>query len=526
MMKSIMTDQDEDKKHNDTKIGIHSVRNLLGSLNQLDMFSDHHVKFGDEYGVEVDKSIDQIGMDLTDIQSRVMEGILRGFSQTNYKGNIAPKKKEEIAQKYSGKLPATYKYIRELPQLRATQKQIIEWAGLSTGSAGDKQRATEALNFLGRQQFYLFYKRLAYDEAGRPERDKKGNWKKEDVEAVDTLFDIRTIREDSDKKTPDESPRGDVKYYEIAPSTVFLDQIETYFILMPYNWRDEIEALYRGKYSAYIPRFIYFLRLQYEFKRRSAREEKPFQLKWSPEEIALYLRMPKTVYQRNKAKMNSLLEEAYSVAKKLGYLQSYERTGAQDILTFQDSKFVIAATPTLEQAIAMSSKTSPAQLFLFDIFHSKKKELNEYHIVPEGQEKEDQLMEFHQLLNHKKTEDVEALINWGLSLKYWCERLSSPRKLRENFDVAWTEMNATKKQPGNTQQEHYKIAKALRLLMQAQRSEIEVSPFADHMELRNANNHVKIVEYKMKDFRVQVESFLQKLNIPTAELAHYYKSIS
>lgn len=516
-----MTDQDEDKKHNDTKIGIHAFRSLLGSLNQPDMFSNHHVKFGHEYGVEVDRNIDKIGMDLTDIQSRVMEGILRGFSETNYRGNIAPQKKEEIAQKYTGKLPATYKYIRELPRLRATQKQILEWSGLSTGSAGDKQRATEALNFLGREQFYLMYKRLAYDEAGSPERDKKGNFKKEDVEVVDTLFDVKIIREESDKKAPEESPRGDVKYYDITPSTVFLDQIETYFILMPYNWRDEIEALYPGKYSAYIPRFIYFLRLQYEFKRRAAREEKPFQLKWSSEEIARYLRMPRTVYQRNKAKMHSILEEAYSVAKKLGYLQSYERTGAQDILTFRDAKFVIAATPTLEQAIAMSSKTSPAQLYLFDLFHNKKKELNEYHITPGGQEKEDDLMEFHRLLSQKKSEDIEKLINWGLSLKYWCERLSSPQKLRENFDIAWSEMNAIRKHHGNSQSENYKIAKALMRLMKAQRPDIEISPFENYMELRNANNDVKIVEYDTKDFRVKVESFLQKLNIPITELAQY-----
>ena len=523
-----MTDQEENKKPNDTKIGIHSIRNFLGSPNQPDLFSNHLVKFGNEFGIEVDKSIDSCGMNLTDIQSRVMEGILRGFSETNYKGNIAPLKKEEIAAKYSGKLPSTYKYVRELPQLRVTQKQLIEMAGLNTGSAGDKQRAVDAINFLGREQFYLMYKRLAYDESGQPETDKKGNYKKEDVETVDTLFAIRTIREeDDDKKSPMKRASGDVKYYEITPSAVFLDQIESYFILLPYNWRDEIEALYPRKYSSYIPKFIYFLRLQYEYKRR-AKETKPFQLKWSAEEIAIYLRMPKTIYQRNKAKMNALLEEAYSVAKKLGYLQDYARTNAHDVLTFNDAKFVNAVAPTIEQAIAMSSKLSPAQLILFDLFHTQKKSLNEYHAVPEGQEKEDQLTEFQQLLNQKKkVEDIEQLIRWGLSTKFWCDRLSTPRKLKENFDAAWTEMNVTvqQKMNKNIPEENHKIAEALKLLMQVHKPDIEVEVSPSYMEIRSKGSAlVKTLEYVAKDFRASIDNFLQKINVSKVELANCYKS--
>lgn len=529
-----MTEPEETKNINDTKIGIHSVRNLLGHPDQLELFSDHPEKFGTEYGVKVDKQIEQFGVDLTDIQMRVMEGILRGFSATNYKGNIAPVKKEEIAeQKYSGKLPPTFKYLGELPRLRVTQKQVIEWAGLNTGSAADKQRALDALNFLGVQQFCLYYNRLAYDEAGRPERDKKGNWKKEDVDAVDTLFVIKTVREEVDIKTPLKSSkiRGDVKYYEITPSAIFLDQIETYFILMPFNWRDEIDALYqKKKFSAYIPKFIYFLRLQYELKRRS-RNENPYQVKWSPEEIAIALKMPKTVYKRNKERMNNILEEAYSVAKRLGYLQNYERTGAVDVLTFQDAKFGIVNTPTLEKAIgAMSIHHSPSQLYLFDLFHKKKKELNNYHVIPAGQEREGQLKELYLLLAEKTSEDVEKLINWGLAVKYWCDRLSTPEKLRTNFDAAWSEMNASKKpdgSPSTSTESHKKIARALMELMKAHRPDIMIEPSAAYMEIRSKNAvQVITLEYAAKDFKSKIEAFLQKINIPLTALESCYKSIN
>lgn len=528
-----MTDQEENKKTNDTKIGIHSVRNFLGSPGQLELFSDHPAKFESEYGVKVDKQIEQFGVDLTDIQMRVMEGILRGFSETNYKGNIASEKKEEIAQeRYLGKLPPTFKYIRELPRLRVTQKQVVEWAGLNTGSAADKQRATDALKFLGVQQFCLYYNRLAYDQSGRPERDKKGNWKKEDVDAVDTLFVIKTVREEVDIKSPLKGSkiRGDVKYYEITPSAIFLDQIETYFILMPYNWRDEIDALYqKKKFSAFIPKFIYFLRLQYELRRRS-KNEKPYQIKWSPEEIAIALKMPKTVYKRNKERMNSILEEAYTVAKRLGYLQSVERTPAVDILTFQDTKFVISNTPTLEKAIgAMSSHISPAQSYLFEFFHNKKKELNVYHTVPAGQEREEQLRDFHLLLSEKKPTDIEELIKWGLSQKYWCERLSTPAKLRAHFDSAWTEMNVIKKQqaPASGMVDNEKIAKALMQFMQANRPDIEIIPSRTYMEIRSKDSvHVITLDYTAKDYRLKIETFLQKINIPLAALEPYFKALT
>jgi len=520
-----MTEQDENKKPNATQIGIHSVRNFLGHPKQLSLFSDHPIKFGNEYGLKIDQKIDRVGMDLTDIQMRVMEGILRGFSETNYKGNIPPEDKEKIAQqKYSGKLPSSYKYVREIPRLRATQKQIIEWAGLNLGSAGDKQRAIEALAHLGTKQYWYHYDRLVYDEAGCPERDKNGDWKKEAVDAVDTLITVKTVREEVPIKQQNKNAKiqGEVKYYEITPSAVFLDQRETYFILFPYNWRDEIDALYhKKKYSAYIPKFIYFLRLQYELKRR-AKNEKPFQIRWSTEEIAIALNMPKSFYKGQKERTSKLLEEAFLVAKKLGYLQTYERTDTLEILTFQDVKFITVNSPTLEKAIgAMSGNASPAQILLFDYFHKKKKELNEYHTIPITEEKEEQLKEFSLLFNQKKLEDIQELIKWGLSIKFWCDRLSTPRKLRENFDAAWSEMNAVKQtRQSDNPQENRKIGEALKRLLSYRRADIEVLLEPGYLEFRHGV-HVVNIEYTARQFKLKIELFLQKINIPFDELIPY-----
>jgi hypothetical protein len=520
-----MTDNEESRKINATQMGMHAYRNFLGNPKQLNLFSDHPTKFGHEYGVQIDETIDRVGMDLTDIQMRVMEGILRGFSETNYKGNIPPEDKQEIAQsKYSGKLPSSYKYVREIPRLRVTQKQILEWSGLNTGNWGDKQRAIEALAHLGAKQYWYHYDRLVFDEKGCPEKDKNGDWKKEAIDAVDTLITVKTVREKIPLKQQEKNTKiqGEVKYYEITPSAVFLDQRESYFILFPYNWRDEIDALYhKKKYSAYIPKFIYFLRLQYELKRR-AKNEKPYQLRWSTEEIAIALNMPKSFYKGQKERTNKLIEEALMVAKKLGYLQKYERTDAVEVLTFEDSKYSIANSPAHEKTIgAISGAASPTQLLLFDFFHKKKIEFNEYHTTPTGAEKEEQLKEFNLLLNQKKPEDIQTLIKWGLSQKFWCDRLSTPRKLRDNFDAAWTEMNAVKQsRPTDNPQENKSIGEALKSLMSARRPDIEVLLEPAYLEFRNGV-HVVNIEYNDLKFKRKIELFLQKINIPFEELTSH-----
>src|ERR1700722_13381800 len=77
-----------------TLIGLHSVKTLLGNEQQLSLFNEHSIEsFSKTYGVKLDGKIERLGIDLTDIQSRVVEAILRGFTITNYKGNTEPKDK-------------------------------------------------------------------------------------------------------------------------------------------------------------------------------------------------------------------------------------------------------------------------------------------------------------------------------------------------------------------------------------------------------------------------------------------------
>lgn len=108
---------DGNEKLNATQVGLHSVKNILGNHHQTDLFGDHHIEFCEQYDIKLEGTIDRFGIDLTEVQSRIMEGILYGFSRTAYKGNVRPTSKEQVAkQKFSGKIPNSYKYIQEIPK--------------------------------------------------------------------------------------------------------------------------------------------------------------------------------------------------------------------------------------------------------------------------------------------------------------------------------------------------------------------------------------------------------------------------
>ncbi|NGX51414.1 MAG: hypothetical protein K1060chlam2_01280 [Chlamydiae bacterium] len=426
----------EDKKLNATQVGLHSVRNILGTHQQVDLFSEHSKDFCDEFGIKSENTIDRFGVDLTDTQSRVMEGILHGFSRTAYKGNTTPTSKEQVAtQKFSGKLPASYKYIQEIPKLRVTQSELLVWSGINKNSIAAWSRAIEAIQVLGQKQYCFYYDRLALDETGTPIRDEKKNWKKEEVVSVDTLFTIKEIRDKSS---------GTLKYYEIMPSAIFLDQRESYFMFIPLNWREEVKQLTgKKKSSSYTFRFLLFLRYQYELKRRSKKLSPPYRIRWSPEEIAIAIKMPRSVYLRKKKKARELLDNAYSVAKLLGYLSDYKRTGSVDILTLNDKKYsntrTLSSSPTeiLEENIdhLFESATS-----LFVLFYECRMKLDAQCQVPRGESRQEQILGFQNLLKHRHSKDIEMVISWSISKKYWCSRLSTPFKLVQNFSEAWSEM--------------------------------------------------------------------------------------
>lgn len=506
-----------------TQISLHSVRNILGSPQQLDLFSDAKVKdFSDAYGVPLNNEISRYGVHLSDLQQRVMEAILHGFTKTRYKGNAEPIDKPSHAkEKYpSGEIPNSYQYVATLPKLKVSQSEILKWAGINQKSAGDIQAAVKALKHLGTAQYCFYYTRLAIDEKGEAKRDREGDYQKEEVIAVDTLFTIKEVRS---KKT------GALDYYEVVPSTIFLDQRESYFMLIPFNWREEVKKLVgERKASSYTFRFLLFLRYSFELIRRSNKGKGKYIIKHSPEEMAIKIKMPESVYKRQKARANATLQEVYAVAKKLGYLKDYERTGYVDILYLDEEKYYLPkyeeSLPSLRKEEEDNSLEMKQAIELLNlIIQEKKKIIPTYNPVNGGQVREHSLKNLKDLVKKHSFEDIKKVIVWGISKPFWCNRVGAPVKLCKNFEEAFLEMKVSEGQSKKYNkeemaEENKELALIISQKIKKLKHKLQVDALNKYIEIGSGLHQPTCINYTENGFRDQLETALKKRDVSLEEL--------
>lgn len=327
-----------------TQLGINAVSQFFGDNKQITLFSERTLEEFERATVldKIDRP-DSYGVVLNQSQIKVFEGIMKAFSDTKYLGDeLIDKRTYDKNIKPINRVDKAYSNIDNIPLVRLTQADIISLSGydLEKQRQGDKVDVINAINFLGSNQFCFYWVRLK-QEKGKPVKDKNGDYVKEEVMEVGTLFRIKYVKEDGG---------NDLKYYEIHPSAVVLDQVNknyggNYFLLIPTNWRDEVKQITGKRASSYTYEFLFWLRLQYEqIRRKNANKgnrgvSKPFVLSKSWEDIAIALKMPKSMYIRNRAKAVKIIKEAYSIAIELGYLVKVEDNGATDILYLNESYY-------------------------------------------------------------------------------------------------------------------------------------------------------------------------------------------
>ena len=330
-----------------TKMAIHAVTQFYGDNRQLSLFSDEKIDaFKDATGLNLTNRPENYGVVLNQAQRRVFEGILKAFTDTNYKGDEQKDKTTALGEVYAitetaGKTlvkgeNAPYRNIDAIPVVKLTQAQVIDLSGydLKAQKQSDKQHVTEALTFLSTNQFCFYWVRMK-TESGKPVKDKNGDYIKEEVMEVGTLLRTRIVRDQT----------GLLQYYEIQPSAPLLDQVNNYFLLVPNNWRDEVKQITGKRASSYTYELLLWLRLQYEQIRRynkgggKNRKPKPFKISKSWEDVAIALKMPESMYKANRKRASKIIHEAYSVAIKLGYLIKVENNGATDVLYLNESYY-------------------------------------------------------------------------------------------------------------------------------------------------------------------------------------------
>jgi hypothetical protein len=329
------------------KTGIHLASQFLGAVDPHPQtrlnFAEKLDRFTQETGLTMGNKPLGWGLDLNVAQQRVTHAILEAFSRDEYQGQITLPKEEVLTDPERGPnyLPAkvrsmgpeamarkAYKHIPELPTIRLTLAEVVQLARYDHSRQGDKEKVKQAVAQLGTDRYLFYWRRKAFkivNGVSVPERDSKGEHKGEEVIEDGSLFRVKHVLDEQTKE---------LKYFEISPSAVVLDQVNpayggNYFLMVPRDLHVEIQkAVGKGKRSSsYTFAFIMYLLHEYERHRRHAKKgtvpEVHIAKPW--EEIAQRIKMGEKIWKRNRQTAIANLERVYQVAKELGYLRAYSR---------------------------------------------------------------------------------------------------------------------------------------------------------------------------------------------------------
>jgi hypothetical protein len=335
------------------KIGVHAAKQFYKPKKVDNPFPDKaEIDTTKElFGLTDYTTPERYGIELTATQRRVFEGILKEFSATNYEGDtsqdtttyineeIIPEgiNQRQAKEKLINKPNSPYKNIIKVPTIRVTQADLIELAGYDVSKQRqiDKDEVVGAIEFFKRTLFYFYYNRVARDKKGNIVIDANGKYKKETVGELSQIFRISDIRDEITK---------DFKYYEISPAAVLIDQVNEHFLLIPNNWRNEVQQI-TGKRNAgkYTYEFLFWLRLKYEEIRRYNNKKntanKPYIVKIAYSELCETLKVPVSVYKESPRRAYKILNDSFNIAIKLGYMQKIEETARKEFLLYLNKDY-------------------------------------------------------------------------------------------------------------------------------------------------------------------------------------------
>ena len=340
------------------KVGRHGVKQLTGKTGpQIAMtFEEAPVEVEDyieQAGLQVtqedrERLLEGWGADLTVTQHSVLLAVLERMSARNYQGDGRAGHREVLTRAGvnppGGTLPQLMKKalrnVKEYPVVRIYLHEVVELAGMDKDRQGDKQEVKQALEHLGAARYAFYWERAAFNEhKGRKKfaMDQDGRYVKEGVRAVGSILYVKEVVDPQS---------GQLDYYEIAPSEVFLDQVTEgygspggYFLMMPTGLLEKVrKAVGPGRrVTPHYYTFLYWLLAKYEDRRSRAKngKEPNLQIREHYEKIAQLIRMPESIWRRNrKNKALPRLESIYQAAKDLGYLKGYSM-GADGIVTLE-----------------------------------------------------------------------------------------------------------------------------------------------------------------------------------------------
>jgi hypothetical protein len=270
-----------------------------------------------------EKSIEVIGIDITQAQNQALEAIQNILTRTNYEGNVPGTDIIDAGFKFSGRLPAIEFKPAEYLEAYGVEK-ILTGRGKEEFNTRERTRALQALVELAKKQFLFVYKRWYWKEN---EKTKKREWVHDRIQTISPLFRITEGWEALNRIEGMTLDGGgstkaiDAKFRAIAiePAPIMVQDINRYFVLKPANWAQELKLL-EHKPSVFTYRLIEWLMSQAEEKRR---HKDVLVINIGLEALAYKLRMGAYVKTRQHKRIKQILVKSYKTAKELGYLSGY-----------------------------------------------------------------------------------------------------------------------------------------------------------------------------------------------------------
>ncbi len=285
-----------------------------GQPNQLSLLENADIK---EQAEEQEISI--IGIEPTKSRERAIFAIQKMLNDTAYRGNLP-------GETFDGTGPIKFKGYR--PTLRFSPTEYLEAYGVSKVrtsrgkmeySGKERREALQALKDLALQRFILVYKRR-YWRGGKEVVDR--------IETIAQLVEITqgwealTRAEDAALDAGEATGATDKKLsmIEAKPHPVFVDQLDSNFILKPANYLQEIKVMYPNA-SKFVYSFIEYLWAE-GGNRRGKNTGWIIEINYRL--LAEKLRMDSRIKNRKWKEIRQTLNECYRVAENRGYILGHE----------------------------------------------------------------------------------------------------------------------------------------------------------------------------------------------------------
>lgn len=253
---------------------------------------------------ELEAKVEQAGLDLSVSELKAVHALQVLLHRSDYQGNDPGDSIHSDAFKYDG----------TVPRLRVTYSEYLEAYSLQRTPSGrwpraQRDEALEALSSLAEPRTVAYRRRY-----------KQGKRYKNDVViARKPLIALNLGYKGLDDEEAEEviategrSRRPTHLLIEFSP--LWADQIESFYVLKPVSFYDELKELVGSKrVSQAVPLFLEWLLTKNHTPTKIARDK-----------LAERIRLSYLLDNRHQSKLDEQLQQAIDVALKMGYLLGYE----------------------------------------------------------------------------------------------------------------------------------------------------------------------------------------------------------